>query len=124
MENKKAKINHSFKFAAEGIVQAIKDNRNFKIHLGIAVLVLVASLFFQIEREELLIVIVMIVLVLAAEMINTSIEEMVDLITTEHRLQAKAAKDVAAGMVLVVSIGAFVVGVYIFLPYLQSLFNL
>ena len=118
MEVKKSTINNSFQFAAEGILQAIKDNRNFKIHLIIAIFVLLASFYFGISRGELLIVMVMIILVLAAEMINTSIEEMVDLITTEHRLQAKAAKDVAAGMVLVVSIGATIVGLYVFTPYI------
>ncbi len=117
MEVKKSSINSTFKFAAEGIAQAIKDNRNLKIHLLIAILVLIASFYFKITREEFLAVIIMIILVIAAEMINTSIEEMVDLITTEHRLQAKAAKDVAAGMVLIVAIGAFIVGTYIFLPY-------
>ena len=118
---KKTTINNSFRFAVEGIFQAIKDNRNLKIHLIVAILVLVASFYFKITREEFLVVIVMIILVIAAEMINTSIEEMVDLITTEHRLQAKAAKDVAAGMVLVVTIGAVIVGLYIFLPYINTI---
>lgn len=121
MEAKITSINSSFKFALEGIAQAIKDNRNLKIHLVLAVLAIFASFFFKITREEFLIIIVMIILVLSSEMINTSIEEMVDLITTEHRRQAKAAKDVAAGMVLVVAIGALIVGVYIFLPYILSL---
>ena len=121
MEKRQTSINNSFQFAAEGIIQAVKDNRNLKIHIIVAVLVLLASYYFRVTREEFLIILVMIVLVIAAEMINTSIEEMVDLITTEHRLQAKAAKDVAAGMVLVVSIGAALVGLYIFIPYIQTL---
>ena len=52
--------------------------------------------------------------------VNTSIEDMTDLITTEHKQEAKTAKDVAAGMVLVTSIGAAVVGAYIFLPYILN----
>jgi diacylglycerol kinase len=64
----------------------------------------------------------MIVLVISAEMINTSIEEMTNLITSEHKREAKIAKDVAAGMVLVVSIGAVIVGLYIFTPYILAFF--
>jgi diacylglycerol kinase len=55
-------------------------------------------------------------------MINTSIEEMTNLITREHRKEAKIAKDVAAGMVLVASACAAVVGFIIFLPYISDLF--
>ncbi len=54
---------------------------------------------------------------------NTSIEEMVDLITTEHRRQAEIAKDVAAGMVLVSSIGSVIVGILIFTPHILKLLN-
>ena len=51
-------------------------------------------------------------------MINTAIEEMVDLIVQEHREQARIAKDVAAGMVLVTAIGSLVIGAVIFLPHI------
>jgi diacylglycerol kinase len=60
--------------------------------------------------------------VIVSEMINTSLEAIVDLITKEHRVQAKIAKDVAAGMVLVGAAGSIVVGLIIFTPYLYFLF--
>ena len=63
----------------------------------------------------------MIVLVFSAEMVNTALEEMTDLITEEHKQEAKAAKDVAAGMVLVTAIGAIIVGIVIFVPYIIEL---
>lgn len=65
----------------------------------------------------------MILLVISAEMINTSIEEMVNLIANDHRKEAKIAKDVAAGMVLVTALGSIIVGVLIFTPYILKLFR-
>jgi len=59
-------------------------------------------------------------LVLGVEMINTAIEEVVDLVTKDYREEAKYAKDVSAGMVLIVAIGSFVVGLYIFLPHVLT----
>lgn len=67
----------------------------------------------------MLIIIFTIILGLSAEMINTSLESMTDLITREWRQEAKIAKDVSAGMMLVVSIGAVIIAVIIFLPYLR-----
>ncbi len=114
-------LSQSFGFALSGIAHSIRENRNVKIHIVIGTLVLLASLFLNVRSEEFVDLVVMIVLVIGAEMINTSIEEMTDLITSEHRQEAKIAKDVAAGMVLVVSVGAAIVGVYIFLPYILKL---
>ncbi len=121
---KKVKIVYSFGFAFSGINHAIRENRNMQIHLVVAALVLAAGFFFRIQKDEFVDLIVMIILVLSAEMINTALEEMTDLITSEHKQEAKIAKDVAAGMVLVVSIGAAIVGIYIFLPYVLKLLGL
>jgi diacylglycerol kinase len=108
----------SFKFAFEGIHLAYKYNRNIRIHSIVAIFVIILSLILQISWFEFGLILMVILLVIAAEMINTAIEEMVDLITEEHRQQAKIAKDAAAGMVLVTAIGSVVIGVVIFLPYL------
>ena len=115
------KIRHSFGFAISGIVHALRNNRNLKIHLLLTILVIIASFLLNLTRVEKLIVLVMIVLVFSAEMVNTALEEMTDLITEEHKQEAKAAKDVAAGMVLVTAIGAIIVGVVIFVPYIIEL---
>ena len=119
MENNR--IHHSFGFALAGIVHAFRDNRNIRIHTIIAVLVLSASFLLGLTKIEKLILLMVIVLVITSEMINTALEEMTDLITDEHRQEAKAAKDVAAGMVLVTSIGAVIVGIVIFVPYILKL---
>lgn len=111
----------SFQYALQGVKFAVVNNQNIKIHIIVAVLVIAASLFFRINAFEMGILGVMILLVFSAEMINTSIEEMTNLITREHAKEAKIAKDVAAGMVLVVSSGAVIVGVLIFLPHVLRL---
>lgn len=121
-------INHkrlafSFKCASEGILHALKFNQNLRIHFLVAVLVIIASIFFRVNPFEMGILGVMILLVISAEMINTAIEEMVNFAVTEHKREAKIAKDVAAGMVLITAIGSVIVGVLIFVPYILKLFR-
>ncbi|MDE2025921.1 MAG: diacylglycerol kinase family protein [Patescibacteria group bacterium] len=111
------KLVYSFKYALEGVWFAFSNNQNLQIHVAVAILVAVMSVVFRINGFEMGILGVIILLVIASEMINTAIEEMVDLITTEHRQEAKIAKDVAAGMVLVTAAGSVVVGILVFLPH-------
>ena len=114
----------SFIYAFEGIFYALRDNRNIRIHFIVAVLVVFAGVFFRVNRFEMGIIGIMILLVIMAEMINTAIEEMVDLIVSEHKVQAKIAKDVAAGMVLVAVVGSVIAGIFIFTPHVVKLFGL
>ncbi len=113
----------SFQYALEGVWFTLKYNQNIRIHLVIAILVILASIFFKVSAFEMGILGIMILLVISAEMINTSLEEMTNLITLEHRQEAKIAKDVSAGMVLLVSVGSVVVGVLVFLPHVLRLFR-
>ena len=115
------KLVYSFKYALEGVWFAFSNNQNLQIHVAVAILVAVMSVVFRINGFEMGILGVIILLVIAAEMINTAIEEMVDLITTEHRQEAKIAKDVAAGMVLVTAVGSIVVGALVFLPHILKM---
>jgi len=112
----------SFKYAFEGVLHAFKFNRNIRIHAFAAFIVVLMGLFFQVSLLEASILGVLILIVIASEMINTAIEEMVNLITNEHRREAKIAKDVSAGMVLVTSIGSVIVGILIFAPHILKLF--
>ena len=111
----------SFNYAFEGIKYAMQYNQNLRIHFVIALFVIGASVFFQVTPFEMGILGIMILLVICCEMINTAIEQMVDLITKEHRQEAKVAKDVSAGMVLLTSIGSVVVGLLIFIPHILRL---
>jgi diacylglycerol kinase len=117
------KLVYSFKYALQGVWFAFSNNQNLQIHLAIAVLVAVMSVVFRINGFEMGILGVIILLVIAAEMINTAIEEMVDLITNEHRQEAKIAKDVAAGMVLVTAVGSVIVGMLVFLPHILRMLH-
>lgn len=117
------RLGFSFKFALEGIRYALKHNQTLQIHFISALLVIILSIVVHVNAFEMGILGVMILLVFSAEMINTSIEQMTDLITSEHRVEAKIAKDVAAGMVLVIAFGSLIVGFLIFAPYIQRLFR-
>ncbi len=108
----------SFKDAFAGLSWAFKTQPNFRIHLLLATIAIVLSWYLQITLVEFAVIIFTIVLGLTAEMINTSIESMTDLITTEYRESAKIAKDVAAGMMLTTAIGALCVAIVIFIPHI------
>jgi len=120
------KNNHlpdSFKYAFTGILETLKKERNFKIHVCVAVCALVLSILLKISVLEFVCILISIALVLSAELINTAIEAAVDLIVGErlHPL-AKAAKDAAAGAVLITAINAVAVGAAIFLRRLIDIF--
>lgn len=107
----------SFKNAGAGLWWAVRTQPNFRVHLVLSALAVFAGVYVGITRTEWAIIIFTIVLGLSAELINTAIESMTDLITKEWRAEAKVAKDVSAGMMLVVALGAVVVALFIFLPY-------
>lgn len=111
----------SFTYAWAGIVYSLKENQNLRIHFVVAAIVAVLALIFHVNPFEMGILGITILLVIAAEMINSAIEQMVDLITTEHRKEAQIAKDVAAGMVLVTATGSVIVGILIFAPHILRL---
>jgi diacylglycerol kinase len=113
----------SFKYAFMGIYYALKFNRNVRIHFVAAILVIIASIIFKVNAFEMGILGVMILLVICTEMINTAIEEMVNLLINEHRQEAKIAKDVSAGMVLLTAMGSVIVGVLVFTPYILKFFK-
>lgn len=113
-------LTKSFGYAFEGIFYSLKYNQNLRIHFAIAILVIIASIFFHVTPFEKGILGIMILLVISTEMINTSIEEMADLILKEHSKEAKIAKDVSAGMVLLTAIGSVIVGILIFVPYIMK----
>jgi len=115
-------LSRSFGYSLEGFLHALRQNRNLRIHLIVAMVVVILSIFFRINKYEMSILGVVVLLVISSEMINTAIEEMVNLITQEHRKEARIAKDVAAGMVLVAAVGSVIIGSIIFTPYILKLF--
>lgn len=113
----------SFKNAMAGIIWAFSTQPNFRVHFGLSLLALTLGFLLQITYIEMTIVVLTIVFGLGVEMVNTSIESMTDLITTQYRKEAKIAKDVAAGMMLITAIGAVLVASLIFLPKILFLLS-
>ena len=111
----------SFHYAFQGINYALNSDQNLVIHFIVAFFVIIASILFRVNPFEMGILGLTILLVIAAEMINSAIEKMVDLITKEHRAEAKIAKDVSSGMVLIIAIGSVIIGILIFTPYILRL---
>lgn len=114
----------SFHYALQGIHYALKNDQNLVVHFIGACVAILLSIFLDISPYEMGILGVTILVVISAEMINTAIEKMVDLITKEHRTEAKIAKDVAAGMVFLTSVGALIIGFLIFIPYILRFLGL
>jgi diacylglycerol kinase len=120
--NQDKKIFDSFKYAFNGIKSAFTTEYHMVIHSYFAVAVIVSGVLFQISYIEWLICLLLIGLVLTLELINTAIESIVNMITTEYNFYAKVAKDTAAGAVLVMSIVSAVIGLIIFVPKFFELF--
>lgn len=110
----------SFKHAYEGLWWAVRTQPNFRVHITLSVLALVLGAYLHISPVEYALIVFTIVLGISAEMINTSLESMTDLITQKWRKEAKIAKDVSAGMMLTVAIGAIIVAGIIFVPKLLT----
>ncbi len=107
-------ILRSLKFAVKGIVYAIKNERNMRIHTVATIYVLLFSMFFSMSLTKYVILILIIGLVMMAEMFNSSIENLIDLCSKDYNSTAKAAKDIAAGGVLIMCVGAFISGIFLF----------
>ena len=114
IENKK--IINSFKYAIEGIIASFKSERNMKIHVLATIIVVILGLILKINIVEWCFCIISIVLVISAELLNTAIENIVDMISPEKNEKAKLIKDISAGAVLVLAIGTFIIGMIIFIP--------
>ena len=108
----------SFKHALVGVKYALSTQPNFRIHLILAATAIVLAGYFRLTQAEWLILLFTITLVLVAEMINTALEAVTDLLTDQLRPQAKIAKDVSAGVVLLTAILSLVIGLVIFIPHL------
>jgi diacylglycerol kinase (ATP) len=107
----------SFRYAFSGILHLIKTQHNAWIHLFIAFLVILSGILFRVTRIEWMMIVVCIGMVITTEIINTTIEYFIDVISPGYNEKAGRVKDLAAAAVLVVSITAAIVGLIIFIPY-------
>lgn len=114
----KGSLLSSFRHAFEGLWYVLRAERNARIHLAAAILVIALSAWLGLGPIEWAFVIVAVALVFAGEMLNTVVEIAVDLITQEHNALAGQAKDLAAGMTLIIALAAAAIGLIILGPRL------
>lgn len=117
---KTKKLVNSFKYAFVGILTSFRKERNMKIHFLIMLLVIIAGIWLKISQLEWFMCIIWFSAVIAGELFNTAIETTVNIAMPYRNPKAKAAKDIAAGAVLVLAIGAATTGGIIFIPKIMS----
>lgn len=120
-KDKKNKLYKSFGYAFEGIGNTILHERNMQIHCTVTILVVIFGFLLKISLQEWFVCLLLFALVLSLELVNTALEAVVDLVTTEKKPLAKKAKDAAAGAVLMSAIIAAILGGIIFFPKLWVL---
>lgn len=114
------KLVNSFKYAIEGFISSFKTERNMKIHVLAMVLVVILGIYLKLNQIEWCIIVISIALVISAELFNTAIETLVDMVSPEKNPNAKLVKDISAAAVLALAIGAAVAGTIIFIPKLMT----
>jgi diacylglycerol kinase len=111
-----------FYHAFNGILETYRSERNFRIHVIVAMAVVVLGIWMDVTYSEWCWIILCIAIVLIVEVLNTAIEALVDLVVPDYHPLAKKAKDAAAGAVLIAAIFSCIVGGVIFFPKLWLLF--
>lgn len=112
----------SFRYAAQGFLYIVRYEHNSRIHLFISGVVLIMGFILHIRRLEWVLVLLCMGLVLTAEMINTTIEKLSDIVSPRKNEQIRVIKDISAAVVLMSSFVAMIAGLIIFVPYLWQLF--
>ena len=113
----------SFRYAFNGLKYTFKNSRNFKIQVLFAFLSLILGSILQLDNRNYFVLLVTVFVVLTLEILNTSIESLVDLVVKKkYSNQAKIAKDCSAGAVLLASINSVIIGLCLFIPKIKLLF--
>gem|GEM_PF-96262 len=112
----------SFGYAWKGIRCCIGKEQNLSFHLIATAVVVIAGFVLGITHMEWMIIILCIGVVIAAELFNTAIEKLVDLVSPQQHPVAGQVKDIAAGAVLVCAATAAIIGLIVFIPYLTCFF--
>lgn len=121
MIRKARNFQESLGFALDGIIYSFRTQRNMRIDSCFVLGIIFASVFLGVSSMEILVLILISVVVMALEMVNTAVETVVDMYTEEYLPLAKTAKNVAAGAVLLASLGAVIIGLIIFIPKVWQL---
>ena len=118
LQKQRQRERQAFRAAFQGIVKVVAQERHMRFHLVAAVAVILFAWCLELSSLAWVAVIFAIALVLTAELLNSALEEVVDLVSPQRQAKAGYAKDAAAGAVLIASISAFFIGCIVFLPKL------
>jgi len=112
------RLTRAFRFASRGVMTAVKEEQNIKIFAFFVIINIVLGFILKIDRVEWAIITLTTFACLALEILNVALEDLLDLISPEFNGKIKVIKDLAAGSVLVSSVGAFVIALIIYLPHI------
>ncbi len=113
----------SANYAIEGILHGAKTQRHLRYHFFSAAAVLLVSYILGVTQVEFILLSLAVIIVLSAEMLNSAIEAVVDLLSPEYAEKARIAKDIAAGAVFIAAFGAVVLGYIIIFPHIKEIFS-
>lgn len=114
-------LSKSFRYAWRGLVYTYRNEQNFRIQMFVASIVILLMFTFRVKEWEAVALIFVIASVLTLEILNTVVERLVDLLKPRLHHYVEIIKDMMAALVFLVSLGSFLVGFIIFLPYILSL---
>ncbi len=120
---KNNKFTTAFKFACEGLIHVSKSERNFRFHLFAAILVIVVGMVSNLSKMDWILIIICISGMLSLELLNSTVERLVDLASPKFHVLAKQAKDMSAAAVLVFACASAIIGILIFLPKWMEIIN-
>jgi diacylglycerol kinase len=109
----------SFGYAFKGLVKTFREEQNLKIQTGASLIVIIFGIYFKIEAPEWALLVLAISLVIVAEICNSAVERITDVLKPRINSYVKEIKDIMAAAVLLSSIAAVVIGLLIFYPYLN-----
>jgi undecaprenol kinase len=125
MKKRRYSLFESINFAIRGVVKAVKKERNLKIHLLASVLVSIVGILLKISTYEWLLVIILIISIISTEIMNSAVEAACNLIRDRLNLsyyETYWIRNFSAGAVIVLSAGAVIIGLIIFIPKIINLF--
>ncbi|MCP4649828.1 MAG: phosphatase PAP2 family protein [PVC group bacterium] len=116
----KRKLADSFNYAIEGFMYVLKTQRNMRLHFLLGIIALLLGLYFNFSKIEIILLLITVCFVFMAEMFNTVVEIVIDLITDEFHPLARIIKDISAGAVLIAAINAIFVAYLLFITVIPS----
>ncbi len=115
--NRFSQFKKSLRYALRGLAYALRNEKNFQNEIFCALLVVLGMIYFQVTRSEMVVLILVIMGVLLAELMNTVVERVTDILKPRIHPYAKLIKDLMAAAVLLTSVLALIIGIIIFYPY-------